>query len=188
MEPQELFDANGKSAGVWYCRSCRHINRDREFVESCCICSICKKPFDRSDSYTTVHQSCWSNDRRKRELERLEKAQIVEQGPGPWYSIDGFGRDGYIFDDIEEVLYEEVENDDDWPEWVLCCELIEPNWLDVSDIVERFASDMYEDAYGDVFVPHSLSAAVKDFNKANASMVSYSPDWGRKVKVPGSRE
>ena len=98
--------------------------------------------------------------------------------------MEGWGRDGFVYDDVVDVLAESVESPDDWPEFAFCCERHEFPEADVDEIVERCAESLYEDAYDDITVPKSLVEAIKEFNEVNKHLVSYDPDYKRKVKLP----
>lgn len=185
MNAQELFTTSGKSVGIWYCEQCGLINRDREFVENCCVCRFCGKVIeDRKREYTGCHSSCWRDDNRKRMLERLDQAVELKDYAGPLYSIDGYGQDGYIWDDVEEVICDGIESVEDWPEFMFACKPIGFPNVQVDSIVEQCAESLYEDAYEHITIPESLIKGVREFNKANEDMKAWEPDYKHKVRVP----
>ncbi len=183
MNSQELVTKSGKSVGLWYCEKCGLVNRDREFVDRCCICRYCETFYDRKSEYTGCHSRCWHEDRRKRQLADLDSAELVTDYEGPLYSIDGWGRDGFLFDDPVEVILDSIENLDDFPEFLFCCNPVPFRGFDVGEIVERCADDFYEDAADDITVPKSLVAAIEEFNELNKHLTAWEPDRSRKVKI-----
>jgi len=185
MNAQELLKADGSYSRVFMCSKCGLLNRDKEFVDRCCICRHCGEAIeDRKREYTGYHSRCWHEHAAKRERERLDKAELVENYLGPLYFIEGFGRDGFVFNEVEEVLSESIESVEDWPEFALCCKPTEFPRFDVDEIVERCADQLYEDAYDDITIPESLVKALREFREANKDLKAWSTDWTRKVRVP----
>ena len=186
MNAQKLFTEVGKFAGVYFCEKCNIVGKDKDFVDQCCICRICDKPFERGvDEFShCYHKKCWHEKRHADELQRLEDAELVEDYKGPVYFHQGWGQDGFVFDDVEEILADNVEHPDEWPEFAFCCKEHPFPAADESEIVERCAESMFEDAYDYIEVPKSLVEGIKEFNELNKHILSYDPDYKRKVKLP----
>lgn len=184
MNARELFTADGKSAGVYYCEACNLVSRDKQFADECCVCRHCNKPYDRKKEFSGGHSACWREDRTNRQRKRLDEAELVENYTGPIYLIEGWGRDGFVFDDIDEVLADNVESPEDWPQFAFCCELVPFPKADYDDILQRCAENLYEDAYDDITLPQSLIVAIEEFNAANKHLHTYNPDYKHKVQLP----
>src|SRR5678816_2583587 len=103
MNPVELFHADGKSAGVFYCGTCRIVARDREGAEVCCKpwqCKTCGKEVPRfhGECHECIHERY-----RKQSEEKLEKAEKLETWDGPVFHPDIGHNNGY-FASMEEAL------------------------------------------------------------------------------------
>jgi len=184
MNEQKLFTESGKFAGLYFCKMCKRTSADRETVYQCCVCQFCKKPYDRKTEYTGGHARCWGKHRHQNNLEKLENAELVEDFDGPIYFIEGYGQDGYVFSDVEEVLAEEVESPDDWPEFAHCTIEVPFPETDIEDIIESYTSESYEDSGANAAVPQSLVDGIKEFNALNKHLKSFDVDYKRKVRLP----
>lgn len=189
MNAQQLYLADGRAANVWFCGTCRTVykHKVRDLAEDCCKCRVCGEscPRDAPDTWTNLHKSCHEDERRRRHAERFDKAEEVADYDG-WVCVEPWGpQDGYFAsaEEAEEYIWDVHEDGDELPEWAFCCERVEPRWPDVSDIVERFADDMYEGYEDHLNGTKELEAALKAFAEANADLCSWTVDYTRKVRL-----
>lgn len=191
MNAYELFLSDGRSSVAWACEACGVIysprNGAQPEAEACCKCKYCGEPAPRDDNdcYTRMHKTCWQQDRRDRQAKRLEKAEVVEQYDG-WVFIDGVGpRDGYFesAEEAEDWLWDTHEDGDVLPQWAFCCTSSPPPRLDLEDVTQRFIDNGYEDIEDDLVGLARLREALELFWEENKHLVSWTPDYSRKVRL-----
>ena len=71
----ELYHADGKSAGVYYCEKCRRVSQKKEHAEKCCKptkCRYCGKDSGGKDCLACP--ACERKNEAIREAARFEKA------------------------------------------------------------------------------------------------------------------
>lgn len=197
MNQQELFLASGKSAGVWYCGECRHVWKLQGDAANCCKCSLCGEKIDKANvnhgDYQTMHGGCMDMHLAERRQQALDQAVEIVGYEG-YVFLDGAGsHDGY-FQSMDELLEwaEDSDGDDEpelnLPEFVHTCIERPFRVVDVSHIVERFSADSFEEIDEHLIGLNELEAALDAFNAANRHLVSYDPDYRRKVRVPRRTE
>lgn len=177
-----------KPARVWACSACGRLYGEvnKDLAESCCVCSHCGKEMDRKEEYSTTHKRCWSERQAERERQQLEDAQLVTDYDDWVFTDHGWGQDGYFPspEQAAEELDDQLEDHDDWPEFMFCCREIPFPGLDVGDIIENLTCNMFEEADEHLVGINQLAIAVAEFNKANAGLISYMADRKRKAAIP----
>ena len=114
MEAAKLFLWNLEPAGIWRC-SCGDLYRSEEYAEKCCRCRYCGKPArdEWGRGLSCEHRECRKEADRVRDLQRIEKAEAVENYDGPVF-VEWLGyNDGYFafLDDLRDYLGE-VDDDE----------------------------------------------------------------------------
>lgn len=188
MNPIELFTAQGKSTGAWLCSSCRTLyggtrdgERGLERAAQCCVCRYCSLPVTDQRDNRWRHDACKEADYQKRRLAQRERAQKLETWGGWVYHGDRF------FESLEDLV-DHLDcwgtEPEDWPAFVYVCKEVPFPGLRLHRAVESLCEDLFDDAYDHLVGLEKLWAAEKEFNAANAHLVSYEPDYTRAVKVP----
>lgn len=197
MRATELFHADGHSAGIFYCGECRVVHTNQNFAEKCCepkFCTSqdqyhCGKELGKSD-YGPICSTCFDQKRREQTDLKLATATLVEDYDGFVYShvYDG-RRDGFF--ETADSLSEQCADDWDYekdaaiiaPEFAFCCTSRPPQRHDIGDVLEQMFCDSFEDAADFAVETEPLERALDAFWEANKGVVSYEPDYTRKVRV-----
>lgn len=120
--------------------------------------------------------------------DKYNKAEIVP-GYSGWiftapkigkYSADGF------FPSVEECLIWCAENEVDPPEFAFCCDSDVPHFIDYDELVqEQVFIDSFEEAWEHVGdeAESEFRNAIDKFNEHISKILTYSPDFTRKVRV-----
>lgn len=179
----ELYKKDGSPAGVFYCSECRVVFPDQLQAENCHgerLCACGKKIEMR------YHKSCsdceYKQDRERlaaKELERFEKAKKITPAEytGEWV----FDADQY-YASIEEALDRYLEGQE--PEYVWACQNAGLPRASSDGIIEHLLDNAWEDAdASDLNGVDELNAAIEAFNKANASIAVYLPDYTTAILV-----
>lgn len=162
--------------------------------QRCCTCLHCGEALseDERRSRSLYHPACEAQRNAEFEAKRLEDAELLTDYAGPVY-CESAGRgsfgDGYFADAIELAENLDMQDSEDptpRPAFAFCCEEIQFRGLDIASILENEAEEMFEDAIEHFKGTEELEAAIKTFNEANNSLVSWTPDYKRKVSVPSS--
>lgn len=177
----ELFKADGTSAGVWYCATCRTVHGMRVHAARCCDrrCEGCGCQIDKKQSYASRCPPCYVAWKAERKAARRAAAEVVTVWDGPVWDPEGRGYKDGFFSSVEE--FEDYYADSEWtrPEWVWLTQPHPFPGLDVDDLIERATEDSFEDAADQVAGKAELAAAVAAFNAANAGLASYTADYSR---------
>lgn len=195
MNAFELFNEKGQPTNIWACGKCRSLTlghgliNTREAAEKCCEpdkCRHCGKDIEHNKPFRVLaHEECERADRRRKEVERLEKAEEVTSGYDSWlYSDDVTGyRDGFWTDMGELLDHLEDEEDIERPEFVFCCHEIS-HLIDLGHVLENLCEEGY-DEMADRLETKELEKAIEAFHELNKDALrSYQPDYKRKVRVP----
>lgn len=201
MNAYYLHKPDGTQTNVSICGECGKLARGKSnfyISVKCCTCFDCGHPLGederRFENRRLYHRKCENKRRTERDAERLEKAGLLEDYDGPVYA-DGYGHgsygDGYFADVAEFIDHFEsrysVDESADWPEFVYCCTATPVAGLDLDSILASHCEDAFEDAFEDardsLTGVEELQIAVNTFNARNANVLSYSPDYSRKVAV-----
>ncbi len=194
-EAIELFHQDGVATGIFYCSACRVVHHTRDRAWECCnpkYCSSddefhCGKQLDRR--YGGICGACDSAKRKAEMKRRLDDAELVEGYEGWVWSPSLGGRNDGFFDGIGDLIDFCEENDDDEeapitiPEFVFCCEDSPPQRVEIGDVLEQMFADSFEDTQDQADGEHELTVALDTFWRKNEHIVSYSPDYKRKVRI-----
>lgn len=188
MEAKELFVADGKSAGVWYCSKCKIVKKTEAEAEGCCkprLCRDCGCELP-SDRWTVNCSKCSDAWYAKQRQDRLEKAELVDAGDQIMFMVEELcGHDDGWFRDIDEIIdYCFDEEPGCYPEFAFCSKP-EQRQIDISDVLERICEDGYEDMGDNLSGVRELEAAIHTFNVLNEDRLKvYNVDYSRKVRIP----
>ena len=183
----ELFHADGRSAGCFYCAKCRIVHKTESEADECCrprLCAKCGREVDAR--HFLVCERCRKVKQASKDLATLEAAELVED-EGGWLYVEGHGHNDGFFRDMGELLdYLADEPENTRPEFAFCCRKFGMSERSAADIIEDSTQDMHEEAANDVSVESikALQAAIDAFYAANEDVVSYEADCRRKVRIP----
>lgn len=185
MKTQELFNADGKSANVWYCGECRVVHKEKTKADKCCEPWLCKTCGKDAGQYRIKCSACTRAEYDQRDRERLEEAAIVEDYDGWVFALEGYGnQDGY-FPSVEELIdcYWDA-GDAGFPSHVFACKSRVLK-ADVCDVLEQLDCNGYEEMTEHACGIEDLSKAIDTFNEANKEVFTvWEADYTRKVAVP----
>lgn len=191
MNATELFLADGRSAGIFFCAECRNVKRTETEAAECCApdkCSYCGTEIPRKN-YRTACPDCIEAKEREKEAARFAAAEKVEQWDNEWIFSEGHGNGGGFFselDGLREWIEEEADEGTEMPGYVWTCEKIPFASVSIQEITERIADsvDAYEDFdVDDLYGLNELEAALEAFNRANESVMSYRCNYKRALLV-----
>ncbi len=192
MNAYILHKPDGTPTNASACGKCGSIGYAFDVSEKCCSCFECREPLGEAELKTRsfYHPACTRAREAKRELARVEKAELVEDYDGPVY-LEGVGSgsmgDGY-FANLDELSEHLDFEDGERPEFAFCCRPAKVINVNIDHILESLTEDSYEGAYDDLTGVEELAAAADAFNKANESVISYDCDYKRKVRIPNAEE
>jgi hypothetical protein len=182
--------ADGTPSQIAACSECNTLFAlpNMDIAEKCCTCYTCGVPIKRQISNPKLYcNTCDRKQREEREAANLERAELVEGYTGPVYtdavSSGGWG-DGYF--ESAEDLSDYLANDElPQVEFAFCCTptLRGPAIDDASDLVANGCEESYEGMEESVEGVEELQAAIDAFRTKNAHLVSYMPDYKRKVRI-----
>lgn len=188
MQAKELFHAEGKSAGVWYCSKCKIVKKTEAEAESCCKPRLCRDcgcelPSDRWNVNCSKCSDAWYAKQRQ---DRLEKAKLVDPSDEIMFMVEELcGHNDGWFTYINEIIDYCFDEDPQWlPEFAFCSKF-EQRQIDLGDILERISEDGYEDMGENFSGVEELQAAIDRFNELNKEQMKvYNVDYTRKVRIP----
>lgn len=178
----ELFLADGRTAGVYYCTACRFVARERDTAERCCAPRHCEDCGDIvPEKYWMVCRRCLAVRNDARDQARWDKAAKI--------AADDY--DGMIYDEDADAFHDGFDafldawSDRDDPEQtpprLYACEsyglAFEAfGWL------EHLTQEHHEDAYEQIDgrAVAQLQAVLDSWAKANGP-TSYRPDYARAI-------
>lgn len=177
MNATELFLKDGRTAGVFYCEKCRVVARTKDDADQCCvpyICKTCGKETGRR--FYTICDTCVTAKHAKEERERFDKAEKLTEWSGWVVCGDDFYES--VSDMLDMVDHEEL------PQYVWACKSRQFVKVDICSILEGIGEDGYEDFDPDTLdgIP-ALDTALKAFEDANATVLSYEPDYTKAVLI-----
>lgn len=185
----ELFHADGKSASVFYCSKCRSVATSKD--QPCCQDRSCACGNSTLSRYQSQCDACRKEADRKAAAKRLEDAQEIPSADfSDWVYCDGYGHKDGFFESLEDLVEWLDENHDPEemgprPAWAFACDSQPPQSVDIGDVLEDMFSDSFEEADEQAVEEDALSIALNAFWEANKHIVSWSPDYRRKIRVPG---
>lgn len=195
MNAINLHLPDGTPSAVWFCSTCRTVERSQHLAEQCCSpvkCETCGKEVE-TKYYTKCRSCCLAADAAK-EAARFEKATKV-----PDSEYDGWVYDGNEFFPCVESLVEHIEDQHDGEDpcsLPLYCWACTPERIihDGSSLLHR----LFDGLEGwDEFDPSkdldgipALHAALNAFAETNKEVVTYNPDFTRAIIIsqPSNRE
>lgn len=192
MNAKELFHQDGKTAGVYYCGECRIVAKTREQADECCApykCAYCGCAVPRKN-YRTACADCIAANDEKKERERFEKAEKVEEWEGPVfcdaasYNEGFFPSLGELFDYFGCEANFDENGSEGIPAYVWTCRVIPFVSYDVGSIKESLEG--YEDWEGDTDGDDELQAALDAWAEKNKGRVRWEPDYSRAVVLDKS--
>lgn len=197
MNAYYLHKPDGTPTDLSTCGVCGKLARGAtnfDISERCCTCYDCGLPLSgderRFANTCLYHRACDDKRRTEREAARLDKAELVSDYDGPVYA-DGYGGGSYgeaYFADIDEfaeAAEDALEEGVHLPDFVHCCKSRPVAGLDLGRILESHCEDAFEDAFDHLNGVDELQTAVDAFNTLNAGVLSWEPDYSRKVRVTG---
>lgn len=135
------------------------------------------------DEYQRIKDHCFEAYQRKKEEHRFEKAEKLTTWDGWVYYGDKY------FPSLEELfdhLASVCDSEEDWPEYVWAARpTVVIGKFDAWEICESYVSDNgWEDmSENDLHGLPELQADLDRFTAANASVVSYLPDYKKAVLI-----
>ena len=174
---------------IWSCGECGVIHIGKSKAEQCCLLKKCDcgQPIDPYYSKCQPCQSKEWNEKKANELvEKLAKAQLVENYQG-FIFVDGYGSNDGYFEDEDEFL-DACELEDPplvVPEFAFCCR---PNHLkdhkiDADGILESLLDGFHEDAIDQVDFDELQK--LLDGWISDQKLISYDVDYSLKVRIGG---
>lgn len=172
MNAQELFVADGKSAGVFYCSECRIVHRTKEQADECCDrrCSDCGA---KLENYYIRCKECQDKVSKAAEQKAYEEARKITEAEYDEPLVLGY-YDGDEFDScIEDVLdgaycradnvpFEEI--DDLFPKFVWGVKPVPFPKIDSNSIIEYFFDEYYSD--NDDYYPNDFLEGLDELDEA----------------------
>jgi hypothetical protein len=158
---------------AWACGECGSIFSSDSSAAICCKQNYCECG-TKLETYQSRCSTCC-------DIDRFNRAEIIEWD-GESYLYDE-NTDHYYADFDELFDYEE----DDPPEFLYACKPHKWRGVDFEDCVQQSLEDHYEDAIDHIKGLAEMALTVKEWCKKQ-DIVSWSPDYGRKVRVPMRNE
>ena len=189
MSALELFHQDGKPAGIFYCSECRIVHLTKVQADRCHGQITCQCGRIVTERYYENCEECRRAENRRKEAERLEKAEIVSGYDGWIYTDAVNGTQDGFFESVSDLVEWCEENDGEdgeaiaIPEFAYCCNDKPPQRVDIDDVLEQMFTDSFEDAQDHAVETEPLRVALDTFWRANMHIVSYCPDYKRKVRV-----
>lgn len=189
MKPQELFLAGGKSAGVWYCDKCHLVKRTKEEAEQCCRPRHCDSCGCEVDRFITTCGVCQRQKVLQRDLDALEKAELVEDWDGwVWHPMILGYHDGYCSSPDEMRDYIADLDEDEaveakHVEFAFCCKSRQLK-ADLEDLLQHLDDEGWEEMTEHASGIEDLEAAIDKFNDRNKDTFTvWEVDMKRKVRL-----
>lgn len=188
----QLFLADGKPTRAWYCLECGIVHPSEDAAEKCCTtapCEECAAALPKNRRYFKTCQDCERKIADRKYQEKLAKAELVTDYDGYIYTGEVTGlQDGY-FESVQALIDEVEDGDEDGPRlpaFAFCCNSEPPKKIDADDVIKDTFSDSCEDAADNVayLYRQELQVALDKFYESVRWIVSFTPDYRRKVAVP----
>lgn len=176
----ELFHADGKPSGVWYCSECYALYNQQEHARSChgiiTHCKSCGKELgQRQRYYRTRCDECSEKQRRdnqaKEELDKYTKATKIK-------ASEYTGSRVYFGGKYYETVEDAIDGCDEPPEYVWAAKNVGLPKATIEDLIYRVLDEAWEDADPNVLYGlEELQEAVDAFNEANSGIAVYVVDY-----------
>lgn len=193
MNAQELFKAivfaqdevgygtdQYETVNRWFCGKCGVIHKEKSGAEACCKPALCSCGVEIQEKYYFTCKNCRSEQEKKKEQERFDKAEKLTDWDGPVYSDD--------WDEYYECLdyfYDDLANgghDIDEVKYIYLCNTVPTVLLSCCEILENATQEVYEDfEMSDLVGVDDLEKAIEVFNERNKSIVNWEPDYKKVV-------
>ena len=185
MAAIELFHHDGRTAGIWYCGTCRVVHASQQSAEECHGDGKCACGNPLESPYRNTCQDCdnkaWQERMTREEFARYEKAAKVSESD--WKGDQVFFGDKY-YEDVDEAVESAESDGGSTPKYVWATKNVGVNKADISDLLERIIEEMWEDAdYSDLNGVEELEASIDAFNKANESVVVWMVEYSTAILV-----
>lgn len=187
MNPIELFHADGRAAGIWYCEKCRIVAKEKAIAEACCVPLICSCGSPAEPHWTTCVQ-CRNRKSEEAERKRFEAAEKLtpDQWDGP-ILIDSDGDD--YRDNVQDYISDSEDGFDTdgnpIPEYVWTCDEIPFVTVDIEDVDRTYdGKSPSEFCYDDLKGREELKISLEAYNNANKNAVCWEPNFKRCVVLP----
>ncbi len=185
MNQTQLNRPDGAAAGAFECSLCRRIWTDPSSAERCCRCGICEQPLVGQEKNRFQHEACRARREAEELIKRIAEAKLVDTVECEYVYMAGYGYDDGFFTSMEEFVQQMIDQEgDDIPEFVFTCVQRPFRKADIDDVIERCTEESFEGAADQLDGVKELEVAIASFNEANKGMVSYEPDFTRKIRVP----
>lgn len=184
----ELFLADGKPSGIFYCSECRAVFNVRATAQRChgvTHCDNCGVELGkRQPHYRTTCEACdsaaWREKQTKEEFERYQKATKISSGD--WNGDQVFFGDQY-YDSLEDA----IDQCEQPPEYVWAAKNTGVPKATSQDLYELVVEGMWEDAdFNDLNGTEELEAALASFNAANESITVWMVDYSTAIVLDES--
>ncbi len=175
----ELFHADGKPSGIWYCSECRSVHTQLRTAQSChgvTHCEDCGKELGkRQPYYRTQCDECrnkaWREKQAKEEFARYTKAVKIK-------ASEYAGPQVFFNDRYYETVEDAIDGCDALPEYIWSAKDIGLKKATMEDLVDRILEEAWEDAdIDDLNGTEDLQKAIDAFNEANAIVSVYMVDY-----------
>ncbi len=184
----ELFHADGRPSGIWYCSECRAVQNDKFQAQRChgvTHCETCGVSLGkRAPHYRKQCEECdrkdWNARRTKEEFDRYTKAVKIaaSEYTGPQVFFD----DRY-YPTVEDA----IDQCDSPPEYVWAVNNIGLRGANIEDLIDSVLEEAWEDADSDDLNGlEELQAAVDAFNEANSGIDVYMVDYDEAIVLDQS--
>lgn len=179
MTAIELFHADGKPSGIWYCSECRAVHNQERSAKSChgtTHCETCGKELGkRQPYYRTQCQECsdkeWREKRAKEEFDRYTKAVKIK-------ASEYTGPQVFFNDRYYETVEDAIDGCDEPTEYIWSAKDVGLRKASIEDLVNCVLEEAWEDAdIDDLNGVEELQKAVDVFNEANAGVSVYMVDY-----------
>ena len=188
MAAVELYKADGKTSGAFYCSVCNVIYPNKDKAEWChgerlCACGKRIEQGFFEIRCEECKRKMWHEKEAAKDAERFEKATKIKASE---YTGDHVMDGDNYYDSVEDVIdqYEEGQE----PEYVWACKAHGIPKVDMETVMCNILDNMWEDAdESDLNGIEELQAALDAFNKANESIQLWEPDYSIAILVGDSK-
>jgi hypothetical protein len=183
MSAIELFKADGKAAGVFYCSDGRAVFPSKEQAELCHGERLCGCGKKIGTGYKAKCDECdsleWRTKESSKERERFEVATKIKASE---YAGDHVYCGDSYYDSVDDAIDVILEGQE--PEYIWACQDKSLPTVDLEDVTFNLLDNMWEDAdTSDLNGIDELEAALTAFNEANKSVRMWEPDYSTAILI-----
>ncbi len=181
----ELFHADGKPSGVWYCSECRAVHTRLRTAQSChgvTHCEKCGKELGKRQPYYKTHcQECdndiWRKKQAEEELVRYARAVKIR-------ASEYTGPQVYFGERYYDTVEDAIDGCDQPPEYIWSAKDVGLKKATMEDLVDRILQEAWEDAdIDDLNGTEELQRAIDLFNESNAGISVYMVDYNEALVI-----